>query len=271
MSDIFHEVEEDLRRDKMDELWKKYGPWLMVTGGAFIIVVAGFLWFSDFQQKQREARSDEYLAAIDLVGAGNVEAGMTALDAIIAKGNSGYAALALLAKGAQLTDEGDRAGAIAAYDALATSSLGDEMLRDVALVKAGWLAAEVEDFETVQAMMANVVSGQSVWAPAAREVVAFSAFRTGDLETARSLLGELMTDAATPQGMRARSRELLGIVLSQIGPVEASHEGHDHSDQELDAEAETSDEVAGDAVEEPTPDTPSDNGPSNDTPSDDGQ
>lgn len=257
LSDIFHEVEEDLRRDKMDELWKKYGPWLMVAGGTFIIVIAGFLWFSDYQEKQRHARSDEYLAAIDLVAAGNVDAGIAALDVIVTKGNSGYAALALLAKGAQLTDDGDLAGAIAAYDELAASSLGDDVLRDVAVVKAGWLAAETEDFATVQAKMADVVSGQSVWAPAAREVVAFSAFKNGDLEMARGLLGELMTDAATPQGMRARSRELLGIVISMIGPGEASHEGHGHEDDSAAADGEASEEATEPA---PTEDAVADDG-----------
>ena len=257
MSDIFQEVEEDLRRDRLDEFLKKYGPWMMVIAGAFIILLAGILWWGDYQDKQRAGRSDAYLAAMAQLEAGDREAGIAALDAVIDQGNKGYAALALLSKGTELAATGDKAGAMAAYDELADSNLGDAIIRDLARVKAGWIASETEDFATVQAKMAEVVSGGSSWAPAAKEVVAFSAFKSGELETARGLFIELLNDQTAPSGIRGRSGELLAIIVARIGLPETSHEGHDHaSENEGEVEAQGEGETSGDEVlEEPVAET----------------
>lgn len=221
MSDIFQEVEEDLRRDKWNELWDKYGSWLLMGMGGFVIVIGGLLWWGDFQEKQREARSDQFLEAARLIEEGNVDAGLVELDAIIAKGDKGYAALALLRKGSELNGKGDREGAIAAYEQLAASNLGNKSLRDLAMVKAGWLLAETADFETLQMRLAPVVSGESEWSAAAKEIVAFGAFKDGELETARSLYTEILRDRLhTTQGIQGRSSNMLAIIIAEIGPEE---------------------------------------------------
>lgn len=221
MSDIFQEVEEDLRRDKWNELWDKYGSWLLMGMGGFVIVIGGLLWWGDFQEKQREARSDQFLEAARLIEEGNVDAGLVELDAIIAKGDKGYAALALLRKGSELNGKGDREGAIAAYEQLAASNLGNKSLRDLAMVKAGWLLAETADFETLQVRLAPVVSGESEWSAAAKEIVAFGAFKDGELETARSLYTEILRDRLhTTQGIQGRSSNMLAIIIAEIGPEE---------------------------------------------------
>lgn len=219
MTDIFHEVEEDLRREKWDALLKKYGPYLVAAGAAFIIILGGSLWFASYQEEQRAARSDRFLAAVQFLEQGDSEKGIAALDSVIADKDKGYAALALLRKGEQLSLDGDKAGAVAAYDQLAASSFGDKMLRDLARVKAGWLVVESEDDASLQSRLGGVANGDGIWAAAAQEILAFGAYRDGRLEEARSLYLTLVRDPRAAGGIASRSNELLSIIESKIGPV----------------------------------------------------
>ena len=57
MSDIFAEVDADLRRDRWQAMWDRYG--LLVIGGAVAIVllVAIVVGYRAYQQSQNEAAS----------------------------------------------------------------------------------------------------------------------------------------------------------------------------------------------------------------------
>src|SRR5918992_3069689 len=73
MSDIFREVDEELRRDQLDRLWKKYGSW--VIGAALLLVGATAAWtgWKEWQQRERRAESIKYVAALDLAGGGQMD------------------------------------------------------------------------------------------------------------------------------------------------------------------------------------------------------
>ena len=64
MVDIFEEVDEELRKDKYQELLRKYGPWALGGAIGIIAVAAGYQWWQAFGLSQREASSEAYIAAI---------------------------------------------------------------------------------------------------------------------------------------------------------------------------------------------------------------
>ncbi|MEI9929239.1 MAG: hypothetical protein WDM89_01380 [Rhizomicrobium sp.] len=41
MSDIFHEVEEDVRRERFEKLWKQYGDYAVAALAVVILAIAG--------------------------------------------------------------------------------------------------------------------------------------------------------------------------------------------------------------------------------------
>mgnify|MGYP006203302045 CR=1 FL=1 len=66
MADIFQEVDEDLRRDKAAEWWKKYSLYIYATAAVVVIGVAGYQGWRAYDLKLRGERSDAYV----LVGGG---------------------------------------------------------------------------------------------------------------------------------------------------------------------------------------------------------
>src|SRR6185312_3655779 len=63
LSDIFREVEEDVRREKLTKFWKAYGDYLIALAAVIIIGIAGFQLWQRYEARQRGAASVAFSAA----------------------------------------------------------------------------------------------------------------------------------------------------------------------------------------------------------------
>ena len=94
MSDVFREVDEELRQDQFKQLWKRYGA--IMVGAALLLVAAvgGYQAWQSWQQERRAELSDRYAEAIDLLNAGDDAAGQQALSELVGEDEAGYGVLA---------------------------------------------------------------------------------------------------------------------------------------------------------------------------------
>lgn len=135
MPDIFDEVDEDLRADRVRDLFKKYGG--AMVAAALLVVAASGAW--QFWQRYEARRIAEVAqtflngvrTADGHAGAGRQEA-LAQFDMVQEKGRRGYRTLARLRVAAVKADAGDLAGASAVWDEVASDASADRLLRDVA-------------------------------------------------------------------------------------------------------------------------------------------
>ena len=121
MSDIFREIDEELRRDNLRKLWSRYGRYV-IAAAVFVLVVAGaIVAWRDHQLSERRAQSTRYASAFALARDGKGTDAVKVF-AAIAKEGGGYAVLASFEEAAWLAKLGDRKAAIAIYDRLAAAS-----------------------------------------------------------------------------------------------------------------------------------------------------
>jgi hypothetical protein len=212
VTDIFREVDEDVRRDRWLALWRRY-RWLVI-GGAVLIVVgtaAGVAW-RDWQQARRYAQGERFQAAVALAESGRHEQAARAFSAFAEQAGARYAALARLREAAARAAAGDTAGAVALYDRLAADGAADTVLRELARV----LAAEhlLEDGEIAEAerRLAPVAEGAGPWRHFARELEGVAALQAGRAEEARAVFSALAEEAGVPDGVKARAAELLAAL-----------------------------------------------------------
>ena len=94
MSDIFAEVDADLRRDRWQALWDRYG--LLVIGGAvgIVLLVTIIVGYRTFQQSQNEAASLRYEALLQQINEEEAGAKFEALSSFALEENNGYGVLA---------------------------------------------------------------------------------------------------------------------------------------------------------------------------------
>lgn len=233
MSDIFQEVEEELRQDQMRVLWQRYGAY--VIGAAVAIVVATFgnqLW-----QGYVAGKNDSASAAFATAAASAASGDLSAYDALIDGNHAGYAALAGFSKADVLMAEGDRAGAIAILDNIAGKSGLPWSLRDLAGLKAALASMETGSADDVAIRLAPLLGDGRPYRHAATEAAAVNAYRSDDTDKARKLFASLAGDFEAPQSIRARAAEMLLI----LGPAP--------EDETVDAAPVASEDSAKDGAE----------------------
>lgn len=207
MSDIFREVDEDLRRDRMERLFKRYGG--IMLAGALVIVAAtgGFTAWRSWQQSQQQKETAALAMALSQTGQGP-EKGVEALAAFAAKADPSMAALAQLNAAALLTREGKTAEAVEVYDKLAANGAVNGVYRELASLLSVMHQLGTGDPAQLQARLQPLTADSSPWRFSAREMSGVLAARAGDKDKARTLFQQLADDSQAPAGVRSRAADL---------------------------------------------------------------
>jgi hypothetical protein len=211
MSDIFREVDEEVRRDKAVLFFEKYQFWLI--GVALIIVAVTAAWriYDYYRAQGAEAASARYEAALQLAHDGKSTEAEAAFEAIAKDAPAGYRALARLRAVDELATH-DKAAAIKAYETLAADPSYDSSLASVARFRAALLAIDTEDPQVFAQKVAALAGPTGAFRYSARELLALAAFKQGDYESAGRWLDEIVSDPAAPSGLRSRAEAFLGFV-----------------------------------------------------------
>lgn len=208
MADIFDEVEEDLRRDRAKEAWKRYGGWVIGVAVAVVIGVGLNQGWSWWQAKTRAERAQTYESARAFVNAGDQASALATL-ATLNNGADGFAIVARLEAAALSIRAGDLEAGIAAYEALAADPDISEPYRGLGTLLAVMHQADAGDPADLLARLQPALAPSSPWRYTAREIAAGLALRQGDAALARDYLTASAGDLGAPNAVRARAGELL--------------------------------------------------------------
>jgi hypothetical protein len=211
MADFFREVDEDVRRDRAIQFWKKYQNWII--GAAVIIVAATGAWrvYEYFRLKAGEAAGSRYDTALQLQIDGKSTDAAAAFESLGKDGPRGYAMLARLSAADALAAK-DPAAAIRAYDALAADPGLDAPYQDVARLRAAYLRVDSEDPKQFEERYALSAGPDQAYHNLYRELLALAAFKLGDFDTAGRWLDEISADPQAPPALRGRAEAFLSIV-----------------------------------------------------------
>lgn len=212
MSDIFREIDEELRRDNLLKLWSKYGRYVLGLAVVAVIVAGGVVAWRDHLLSERQKQSTRYAEALALA-AGGKEAEAAKMFASIAGEGGGYAVLAPFEEAALLAKSGDRKGAVAAYDRIAASVAGPAF-RDLATLLAAMQGEADADPAATIARLAPLTAAGNPWRPTAVELTAAARLKSGDRKAALDLYKSLADDLAAPQSARARAAEMAAALAS---------------------------------------------------------
>ena len=204
MSDIFREIEEELRRDNLLKLWARYRWYIVGVVGVALLIAGGIVAWRDYQVSQRRAEAARYAGAQSLARTGK-EADAAKLFAGLAQAGGGYGVLAVFEQAELMARSGDRNGAAQAYDRIAASSELDRELRDLATLLSVMQGLPV--FSRQRLGDALLAQGNS-WHATALELTAAAKLKAGDRGGAAEVYKQLADDTSAPQQLRARAAEM---------------------------------------------------------------
>ncbi len=210
MSDFIREVEEDLRRDRFEKLWRRYGTHALGLAVAIVVAVGAGVGWQQYSENQRAERARQYDAALQLIAAGDAGAPNALRE--LAGGADGYAALARLHAAALKAGAGDVQGAVAAYEELAADRSVDEHLRQLAVILLALHSADSAPPEQLTQRLRPLTEASNPWRFSALEITALAALRAGDTAKAQAILGGLADDLNAPPALRQRAVEMLAAL-----------------------------------------------------------
>lgn len=218
MSDIFREVDEELRRDKFAKLWKRYGSIVVTAAIAVVAITAGVVAWNNWRQANAEAETARLVAALQPPGdEAASQAQIAVADRLAAFAGDADADRALLARfreAALRAEAGQRDEALLIYDALASSS-GDPIYRDLAILLGVLHRVGEGDPAELRARLQPLTAPSSAWRHTAREIDAVLAVQAGDRATAATLFEELSADPSAPPSLRERASELASVYAEE--------------------------------------------------------
>lgn len=203
MTDIFDEVEEEVRKERWEQLWKKYGNYAVAGAVAVVLAVGGYRGWQWYQHRQNEQASDAFLAAQQQAANGNLVQAESAFGKLAAEAPSGYAELARFMEAAVLLTENKREAALVLLRQIAEGN--EPVLSKMARLRIGWAEADTASKDVIQKTLAPLLTNDSPFRFAASEILAYATLRAGERDAAIAIYAKLGADNAAPAGVKQRA------------------------------------------------------------------
>ncbi len=204
MSDIFQEIDEDLRQDKAARLWKAYGKYLIALAIFIILAIASYRFIEHTNEKEREQTSELYELASEAGRTVDKQAAIELFSDERLEKNMGYSIISKLKKAALARSNNDLEGAKLVLKKIITNEEIPLYLRDLARLK---LLAS--DSDNNISPLDALIEEAGPWKFLALELKGGIQLEQGNLKEARSIFKELTDDANTPNNLRRRASEIL--------------------------------------------------------------
>ena len=215
MSDIFREVEEEVRQERLQKWWKKYGNYVVAGVSILVIGVAGWKLWERYDLQQRMKASTEMESAAQMSAAGASDMAAEAYGKIAKKAPSGYALVAELNQADELAAANHINEAVAIYMKIAEKDKAG--LGDVARMRAAWAQGDSISTEQLKTLLAPLNDGKSKWRFMARELLAYRAWHDNHPAEALKQFSALAADNDAPAAIRQRAEAVASMLRTSGG------------------------------------------------------
>jgi hypothetical protein len=210
VSDIFDEVDEEVRREQFKKLWERYGTLFIALAFLIVAGVAGWRGYQYWQDKKAAETGAKFTAAALLAEQGKHDEAEKAFARVAAEGTAGYRVLARLREAAELAARDPKA-AVAAYDDIAASSSTGQPLKDFAAVRAAMLLLDSAPLAEITRRLEPIAAAGAPFRHSARELLAFASWKAGDTTAMRKWTTLIRGDQETPAQLRQRVEVLMSL------------------------------------------------------------
>jgi hypothetical protein len=211
VSELFDEVDEDVRRDQLKKLWDQYS--IFIVAGALLIIAAvgGWRGYQYLEAEKAAVAGAAFEKAADLAEQNKHAEAEAAFNELAANAPSGYRMLARLRAAAEVAVR-DPQAAVKLYDGIAADRSVGATEQDLAKVRAAAVLLETAGYDEMLQRLEPATTPTATFRHTARELLALSAWRANDTTAARRWLDMIANDGETPAGLRSRAEALQALL-----------------------------------------------------------
>ena len=211
MSELFDEVDEDVRRDQLKKLWEQYS--IYIIAGALLIIasVGGWRGYEYVEARKAAEAGAAFDKAVELSEASKHTEAEAAFADLAAKGPSGYRVLARLRMATEVASR-DAPAAAKLFDEIAADRSVGVAAQDLARIRAAQLLLETATYPNMKERLEAAAAPGATFRHSARELLALSAWRANDAAATRQWLDLIANDGETPPSLRSRAEALQALL-----------------------------------------------------------
>ena len=213
MSDVFQEVDEELREEKYKSIWRKFRYYLIGGLILFILGIAVNAFWKDYNLKEINERSERFFTAIEMAQEDKVNA-ITLLEEFAnqEEKNSEYNALiARFTEAAIRRSEKDFNGALVIYQSLEENNVSN-FYEDYAKLSSVEMLIALNNKKDAKLILDDLISNTSDLKYIAMEYMGYLEIDEGNFSKARTIFTNIADDALSSVNMKNRSKEVLSIL-----------------------------------------------------------
>jgi hypothetical protein len=214
MSNLFNEIDEDLRQDKLKTLWNKYRAAVFT----FVIVIALGLTSSEFYQYWSTSKEKNsgliFSEIIDNIIQGDIQLAQDNIDKLSNEGTKNYKSYALVLKSDLLLSQGNLIEVEKIYDEIIDTT-NNSLLKNLAILKLSYIKVDNYSFDQMNQELGDLL-GDKTLGLFAHEILAMSAYRNEVYDKGIASLEIILSDERTTNSMFDRAQMMLKVLSSKI-------------------------------------------------------
>lgn len=209
MGDIFQEVEEDIRSDKVRSIWKKYRVYIILLL-LLIVCSVGIKSFWDYYKlKNLETRSENYFKAIDLINQDGGIGGIQALTTFSEQNGENENYLTMISnftEAALRRNNNDLKNSLEIYSVIINGDI-DITYKDYAKIQSAEVLMELKNYKEAKVFLSEVTG--SLFSNIAKEYTGYIELYEGNTSKAKDIFQEIVDDASVQNTIKDRIKEIL--------------------------------------------------------------
>jgi hypothetical protein len=211
VSELFDEVDEDVRRDQLKKLWDQYSIYIVAGALLIIAAVGGFRGYQYLEAKKAAEAGAAFDRAVELSEANKHSEAEAAFGDLAAKAPAGYRVLARLRLATEVASR-DAQAAARMFDEIAADRSVGVAEQDLARIRAAQLLLDGSSYPDMKQRLEAAAAPGATFRHTARELLALSAWHANDAAATRQWLDLIANDGDTPSSLRSRAEALQALL-----------------------------------------------------------
>ena len=211
MANIFNEVDEDIRKERYQNLWSKYGKYVI---GFLILIVIIFSLTQYLQSKNISDNKnilDIYFTAVESIEKNQLDLADQNLNIVYNEKNKSLAAISSIKLSQVYLEDNQKNKALSLLEDIYNNNSLESIHRELALYKYIMINFENIDVINIENMIDSIESNSNVFNLYFQEIIGIKHLTLGNAKKANSIFTNLSLDENTPFDLRMRLDKLIQI------------------------------------------------------------
>jgi len=212
---VFREVEQELRRERLQAFWQRYATLLIGGVVAALAVISAILWWQSAQITNQQAAGDQFIKALQLSSQDKTQEANKILEALSKNSPKGYELLSTLYLAGNRVQEGQTAQAETLYKKVSNNPTADKILKDYAKLNLALLRVDGATYDETNKALGSFTKPNASWRSTAIEVMGLAAFKEQNWDVAQKHFNEIIADKSSPSSLKRRAQVMLDVIAAR--------------------------------------------------------